>query len=96
MRIVVAKPQEDAYIRDVEGELKEYQELVGGYVQAVSVQIGDDMFSLYCNEEAHYQNLPFNRTIDRFNFHGTIVFLNPTSEEGLSKEKANKILTAIN
>lgn len=96
MRIVVAPPNEEAYVYKVENELEAFQSVVGGYIEAVTVTVNGDTFSLFCNEDGLFKQLPFNRTVNGFNLHGTIAFLDRKGETGLTKEEASNLLNSLN
>ncbi len=57
MRAIVKLPGEPAEIRDVPNELKPLQELVGGYIETVT--LATDVV-LSCNEDGRLMGLPPN------------------------------------
>lgn len=53
----------------VPNELHTLQELVGGYIETVTVQVGPQVIVL-CNEEARLKRLPYNCTIEGKDYTG--------------------------
>lgn len=96
VRIVVAPPNVEAYMYKIENELEAFQTIVRGYIEAVTVTINEDTFCLFCNEDGLFKQLPFNRTVNGFNLHGTIAFLDREGKRGLTKEEANNLLNSLN
>lgn len=62
MKILVVEPGKHPYEKEIEGTLKEMQEIVGGTIQAVypfPEEVG-----VVCNDEGLLLQMPFNRKID--------------------------------
>ena len=78
VRALIKKPGEAAYIRHVEDKLEAWQEIVGGYIQTVT--LFEDM-TVICNEEGRLLGLPFNCDILGCDFAGTIVIVGVEGDE---------------
>ena len=61
MKILVVEPGKHPYEKEIKGELKEMQEIVGGTIQAVYPF--PEKIGLVCNDEGIILGLPFNREI---------------------------------
>ena len=61
MKVLVVEPGKRPEEREIQGDLTEIQELVGGYIQAVYPF--EDEVALVCNEEGKLQGLPLNRAL---------------------------------
>jgi hypothetical protein len=61
MKILVVEPTKRPYEKDIQGSLKEMQELVGGTIEAVYPF--EDSVALVCNDEAKLIGLPPNRML---------------------------------
>ncbi len=62
MKILVVEPGKHPYEKEIKGELKEMQEIVGGTIQAVYPF--PEKIGLICNDEGIILGLPFNRKIE--------------------------------
>ena len=60
IRVLVVKPEEEPEERTIENMLEAMQEIVGGYIETVTLE---DELVLICNEEGKLNGLPMNRTI---------------------------------
>ncbi len=58
MLILVVEPGKVPETRDISGDLKEMQSIVGGYIEAIYPYPG---IALVCNEEGWMRGLPGNR-----------------------------------
>jgi hypothetical protein len=81
MRVVVKEPGRDPEVREVSGELRMLQAIVGGYIEHVaSIPLLDVV--VYGNEEGRLQGLPYNFTkVDGTVIVGTVVAVR-VDEEG--------------
>lgn len=61
MKILVVEPGKHPYTKEIEGTLKQMQQIVGGPIQAI-YPFSDEV-GIVCNDEALLQQLPFNRKI---------------------------------
>lgn len=50
MKILVIKPNEKVQVREIEGELEEMQEIVGGHIETVPLEEKPELL-IVCNEE---------------------------------------------
>lgn len=69
------EPGKDPQEMFIFNELSEFQRLVGGYIEAVT--LASDLVVL-CDEEGRLKNYPFNCSIFGVSFVGTIVFVGVT------------------
>ena len=58
---VVVEPMKVPVIKEIESDLKGFQDLVGGYIQAVYPY--DDPVAIVCNDEGKLDGLPLNRAL---------------------------------
>ena len=65
------KAPDDTKFRQIlaPNDLHPLQELVGGYIETVTVQVGPQVIVL-CNEEARLKRLPYNCTIEGKDYTG--------------------------
>ena len=75
---VIKKPGEEPYVDHIENELHTLQELVGGYIETVT--LATDLV-LIVNEEGVIKNLPYNAHVAGYPFYGTIVAVGTKGEE---------------
>ena len=61
MRILLVKPDQEAFEAEIKDDLTSLQETVGGYIQALYPF--DDPVALICNEENKLLGLPLNRAL---------------------------------
>ena len=61
MRILLVKPDQEAFETEIKDDLTSLQETVGGYIQALYPF--DDPVALICNEENKLLGLPLNRAL---------------------------------
>ena len=59
MKVIIVKPFTQPYTKEIKGDLRSMQEIVGGYIEAVYPF--DDEVALVCNEEGKLCNLTPNR-----------------------------------
>lgn len=62
MKVLIVEPKKAPFVREIEDNLKSYQEIVGGYIQAI-YPFDDPEVCLVCNDEGKLQNLPMNRAL---------------------------------
>lgn len=60
IKVVIVKPQQLPYEEIIENSLENLQEIVGGYIEAVSQE---RRCILICNEEGKIKQLPPNRVV---------------------------------
>ena len=78
IKVIIKDPWEPARVTEVRNELKPLQEIVGGYIEAVT--IATDCVIL-CNEEGRINAMPYNCTILGAQFFGPILFVGRDGEE---------------
>jgi len=59
IRVVVKEPGKDAYERQITGTLASFQNVVGGYLEVVSHNMGEGM-TVYANEDGYSLGLAPN------------------------------------
>lgn len=91
MQVVIVEPGKEPYTKDIENELKAFQNVVGGWIETVNLT-GD--FILICNEEGKLNGLPPNRDLGFDVIVGTFLVVGEDGEEfrGLSDEECKKVL----
>ena len=62
MRILIVEPMKAPYEKEIAGDLKSMQALVGGFIQAI-YPFEDEELALICNEEGKLIGLPLNRVL---------------------------------
>ena len=68
--VLVKQPGKSAASMTIPNEMEEFQRLVGGYIETVTLS---DKLVLICNEEGRLFGLPYNCTINGIPFVGDIV-----------------------
>jgi len=63
-KILLFPVNADPKVMDIAGGLKPMQDLVGGYIENVTLEDG---VGLICNEEGKLSNLPLNRPVPELN-----------------------------
>lgn len=59
MRVLVVEPEHRPEVKEINDSLKEMQDIVGGYIQAVYPF--EEPVALICNDEGKLMDLPANR-----------------------------------
>ena len=78
IKVLVKEPGKEFEEKEVENKLEDFQELVGGYIETVT--IATDLV-LICNEEGRLKNLPYNCEVLGRVFIGTIVLAGVKKDE---------------
>lgn len=78
IRVVVVEPNKAAQERQIGNDLASMQEVVGGYIEAVTL---NQNLVLICNEEGKLQGLESNRAVGNDIIAGTF-FVTRTTAEG--------------
>jgi len=60
MKVIIVKPFTNPYTKEIKGDLKSMQRIVGGYIEAV-YPFDDPDVALVCNEEGKLEGLTPNR-----------------------------------
>ena len=61
MKVIIVKPFTNPVVKEIKGDLKSMQDIVGGYIEAIYPF--DDPVAVICNEEGKLNGLPLNRAI---------------------------------
>lgn len=90
IQVIVKRPGEPAEVTKIPNTLKAFQELVGGYIETVSIRM--DIVAIV-NEEGRWMNLPRNIR----GLVGTIVFAKVNGDEfgSLKDTVAAELMTKI-
>lgn len=78
IRVVIKRAGEGPEVALIENSLKMLQSLVGGYIEAVTL---DEGIVAICNEEGVLMGLPYNCAADGFQFVGTVIFAGVSGEK---------------
>lgn len=78
INVIVKKPGCVSILWDIENTLQALQNLVEGYIEAVTVATN---LAIICNEEGAIKNLPFNCEMLGHKFYGTLVFVGVDGED---------------
>ena len=65
IKILIKEPYKKPYIKEVENELKTYQEIVGGYIEYIGCPTCEEI-DLVCNEEGKLDKLEGNFFIPEY------------------------------
>ena len=94
IQILIVEPHMKPYAVTIENELSRFQQLVGGYIEAVSLH--DDLV-LICNEEGKMLGLEPNRAVRGDIIAGTFIIaaVTPDGEFASLAEREIELLTEI-
>lgn len=85
LTIVVGTKRGDIYCHLVSGELEEYQEIVGGYIEHVWLpELIEQGIILVANEEGLLKGLPVNENLLPFFYVGQVFFVGRGDEDLVS------------
>ena len=73
IKVLVKEPGKSAALREIEGDLKTMQAIVGGYIEIVTINHNPDIL-LVCNEEGKLEGLEANFPFNGDSFVGTVFF----------------------
>ena len=62
MKILVIEPLKAPYVKEIRGNLKSMQAIVGGLIEAI-YPFDDPEIALICNDEGKLMGLPYNRAL---------------------------------
>lgn len=96
MKVLVYKPNEQAFVQEINGELKEMSEIVGGYIEVVPI---GNRYTMVCNEEGQIHGLPNNRLVGNQVIKGNF-FVCKVDElgeefEGLTESEIDEVLDKL-
>ena len=78
IKVIVKRPGEDPCEEVIANTLEEFQKLVGGAIEAVT--LCSDL-AIICNEDGRLMDLPYNCKIFNLHFVGTVVFVGVNGDE---------------
>lgn len=78
LHVMIKEPGKVPEFRNVPDELKAFQDLVGGYIETVT--IATDLL-IVCNEECRILGMPYNCTVGGYDFFGPIVIVGFSGDE---------------
>lgn len=82
MKVVIKAPGRDPVRKEIENELHVLQEIVGGYIEHVSIyKQGEEWFGMICNEEGKLLGLKPNFKPYTDVICGTVIFVGHTEDD---------------
>lgn len=60
IKVLLVEPMKAPKVVTIKNELKEFQKIVGGYIECLSI---DEGISIICNEEGKLEKMPLNRSL---------------------------------
>lgn len=78
MKVLIKEPEKMAYIKEIENELKPLQEIVGGYIEVITLPRNT---ALIINEEGKLKGMAPNFPLGWDTIVGPAIFLKTTGEE---------------
>jgi hypothetical protein len=95
MKIVIKKAGYNPEVREINGELHEMQEIVGGYIECINVI---DNILLVCNEEGKFMGLTPNFAFNGDLIVGDVFFVAAGEEdfESLTDEQTEFLMVTMN
>lgn len=95
IKCIAKRPDSKFYVTNVSDTLKNLQNFVGGYIEAVTFAIDtpENRFAIICNEEGKLRGLPYNCTIFGEDFVGDILIVGIDGEDfaGLTDEQVKTL-----
>ena len=62
MKVLIVEPLKAPYVKEIRGDLKSMQAIVGGLIEAI-YPFDDPEIALICNDEGKILGLPYNRAL---------------------------------
>ena len=62
MKVLIVEPIKAPYVKEIRGDLKSMQTIVGGLIEAI-YPFDDPEIALICNDEGKILGLPYNRAL---------------------------------
>jgi hypothetical protein len=87
IRVLIKPAGQSAYFAEVENTLSCLQEIVGGYIETVTV--AEDMV-IICDEEGRFKNSKYNCSICGVQFFGTVMLCGVSEDEFASLPVSDK------
>ena len=84
MKVIVKEPLKAPVVKEINGELKEFQELVGGYIEEIPIT---KPLWLYVNEEGNLKNLEPNIILPNAVLVGTVVVFQSNGSNEVDMEE---------
>ena len=83
MKVIVIEPKEgQIYLHETEGQLHDFQELVGGYIETCApVELRYEGIQMLCDEEGLLKDLDANENLFPFFYVGTVVLVGVSGED---------------
>ena len=88
IKVIVVEPNKKPYVKEVNNKLEDLQEIVGGYIEVVSLGYP---FLLVCNEEGKILGLQPNGSMGNDIICGTFFITADTSESEFRSLNDNEI-----
>jgi hypothetical protein len=74
IRAIIKRPEDEiGVITEIDNKLNEFQKIVGGYIETVTLMDEEPQVVIICNEEGRLLDLPYNCTINGVDFVGPII-----------------------
>lgn len=83
IKVVIVEPYREPKVKEISNTLKELQKIVGGYIEIVPLQIGNNL-SVICNEEGKLLGLLPNRSLGQDVLCGTFLVVSTKEDEFVS------------
>ena len=80
IRVMIKEPDKDPEFRMIDNELKELQNIVGGYIETVTF----DEMVVICNEEGRIMDMDFCCEVEGVSFVGPVIFAGYEEDEFVS------------
>ena len=82
IRAIIKRPDEAiGHVTNISPSLKNLQNIVGGYIETVTICGSTPSWTIICNEEGRLLDLPYNCTIDSIDFYGDIIAVGVKGED---------------
>ena len=91
INVLVKKPGHEWQRKTIANELKALQEIVGGYIEVVTITPG---LAVICDEEGRLKGQRHNTNVGGIDFVGTIILAGVFGEEFINVPFAPKAMTA--
>lgn len=93
--VVIKEPGKEAYSKEIEDDLEVYQNILGGYLEAVGF---DKRQVLLCDEEGKFKGYEPNLLVPGDVIVGTVIIVGTEGEEfrSLTPEEISKAIKKLN
>lgn len=103
IRAIIKRPDEAiGHVTNISPSLKNLQNIVGGYIETVTLCRSTHNWTIICNEEGRLLDLPYNCTIGGVDFCGDIIAVGVDGENltdlpaEITKRKWGEMIEMIN